>query len=372
MVKVRILKSRAGLTAASAVMALSSLGGCTADDADQDPGIGTDDSTESVAGAGQLLLHGWTVNYQSTSGGDEFVRVGEKMKFSSDYAHLVELAVRFESPEILKALLEDPSKVKLEAAHSYKKGEGGIIAEARVPMSVGPGPAGQRVATSEEWVIPKGVRELGVEVYATYDKDGAPVTVNILGKNGVYRKNVMVFGAYLPNKLALFDTMGSERRARIVEGGALVRGARALLAYSDWRLDTVSDKATMDLYVGQARNYSRFGPAIVDAFGTVEYEVTAAVSTDDGNGWHDVFFGKKDGSVALAGADGLRYALEADLGIPTNATGLRIAFHVKAFLVVPKDREIVSPKYPGQSRILLKDFWDNNGGKDYRLPIGAR
>ncbi len=370
MVKVRILKSRAGLTAASAVLALSSLGGCTAEDAEREPGMGTDDNTESVAGSGQLVLHGWTVNYQSTSGGDEFVRTGETMKVTTEYAHLIDVGFRFEDPALLQELLQDPSKIKLEAAHSYVKGDGGSITEVRVPMSVTP--SGQRVVTSEEWVIPKGVKELKVEIYGTYEKNGSKVTMAILGQHGIARTKMMVFGAYLPNKLALFDTMGGEKRSRIVEGGALVRGARALLAVTDWRLDTLSDKATIDRYVGQTRNYSRFGPAVVDAFGEIEYEVTAALSTDDGKGWQDVSFGKKDGSVALAGADGLRFAHEAGLSIPTNATGLQIAFHVRAFLVVPHDREIMNPKYPGQSRILVKEMWDNNGGKNYKLPIGER
>jgi hypothetical protein len=70
----------------------------------------------------------------------------------------------------------------------------------------------------------------------------------------------------------------------------------------------------------------------------------------------------------------LRYAHEADLGIPANAgENLKVAFHVQAFLQVPDfmPGEIQNARYAPNARILLKDVWDNNGGKDYALPIGS-
>lgn len=371
MVKVRILR---GVTAASAAaLGLASLTGCTAD-ADDSIGEASDNNTESIAGSGQLTLHGWTVHYQSTSGGDEFLRVGERMKMAVDYNHLVFLLAGYDDPALATELRADPSKVKLAVQIQYRQFDGTTADAAPIPMTVAPGASNQNTATSAEFVIPKGAARLRAEIVAQYEKAGIPQTTHVLQKAGVGRTEFVVFGAYLPNKLALFDTMGAERRSRVVEGGALVPGAQATLSVTDWRLDTVVDKTTLDLRVGQKQSGSRFGPVVVDALGSLEYEVEAAVSTDNGATYSTVRFTKKDRPDVLAQADGFRYALEAALGIPQGATGLKIAFHVKAFLQVPNyyPGDIQNARYAPGSRILLRDVWDNNDGRDYALPISAQ
>ena len=84
MIKVRILR---GLTTVgAAALTLPSLIACTTtnqDDVDVD--TGTDQNTASIAGSGVLTVHGWRLEYGSTSGGDEFIRVGEKMKVGIDF-----------------------------------------------------------------------------------------------------------------------------------------------------------------------------------------------------------------------------------------------------------------------------------------------
>ena len=158
-------------------------------------------------------------------------------------------------------------------------------------MTWAPGAGGVLVGTSPEFVIPSGAKLMSVEVVADYDKNGTPASTEVIKSQGIPNEFV-VFGAFVPNKLALFDTMGAERRTRVVEGGGVVRGAHAVLSYTDWRLDTVTEKVGMDLRIGQKTSGSRFGPVVVDALGSLEYEVTAAVSTDGGATYNPVAFSK--------------------------------------------------------------------------------
>jgi hypothetical protein len=100
--------------------------------------------------------------------------------------------------------------------------------------------------------------------------------------------------------------------------------------------------------------------------------VTASVSTDGGATYAPVAFKKVVNPAVLARPDALRYAHEADLGIPANAgENLKVAFHVQAFLQVPDfmPGEIQNARYAPKQRVLLKDVWDNNDGKDYTLPL---
>lgn len=371
MIKVRILQ---GLTAAgAAALALPSLAGCTSD-ATEDP-IGNDsaNNTESIAGSGNLALHSYSLHYTSTSGGDEFLRVGEKMTVAVGWNDVLDkLAYQFDPAQaaLRAALSADPNKVKLTLKLTYTKFD-----ESKTPSSLtmkwAPGPGGVLAGTSPEFVIPTGAKLLSVEVVADYDKNGTPASTEVIKSQGIPNEFV-VFGAFAPNKLALFDTFGAERRTRIVEGGGIVRGAHATLSYTDWRLDTVTDKAGIDLRVGQKTSASRFGPVVVDALGALDYEVTAVVSTDGGATYNPVNFSKVMHPAVLARSEGWRYALEANLGIPAEAAGaVKVAFHVKAFLQVPNfaPGEIKNARYASGARILLKDVWDNNDGKDYSLLV---
>jgi hypothetical protein len=72
MIKVRILT---GVTAAgAAALSVPSLVGCSTD-AQDDLAQGTENNTESIAGSGVFQLNYYALNYRSTSGGDEFIRV---------------------------------------------------------------------------------------------------------------------------------------------------------------------------------------------------------------------------------------------------------------------------------------------------------
>lgn len=375
MIKVRILT---GVTAAaSAALALPTLVGCSADPVDETPNDAVEqNNTAAVAGSGNIALHSYALHYASTSGGDEFLRVGEKMTVSVDFDDVLDkIAYRYDpAMAALRASLSDPSKIEIALRLTYTKfDEQKETADS--PMTWGPGSGGLTVGKSGELVIPKQVKSLSVEVLAKYkDTTGVPQTVEIIRRQGI-QSDFVVFGAFLPNKLALFDTNGGERRSRVVEGGAILKGSHATLSVTDWRLDTIVDKTSLDLRIGQKKSGSRFGPVVVDALGSLEYEVTAAVSTDGGASYQPIAaFEKITRPAVLARADGFRFSHERGIDIPGGAgPSLKIAFHVRAFLQVPSyfPGEIQNARYAPGSRILLRDVWDNNGGRDYALPIAA-
>ena len=373
MIKVRILT---GMTAASAAaLAIPSLAGCTADDGAQDVATGSEQhNTESIAGSGNLALHSYALNYTSRSGGDEFIRVGEKMTVAVAWSDVLDkIAYQFDPSQaaLRAALTADPSKLALTLKVTYTKFD-----ESKAPqdfaMTWAPGSGGALVATSAEFVIPAGSKVMSVELTAAYDKAGVPTKTEIIHGQGIPNEFV-VFGAFLPNKLALFDTVGADRRTRVVEGGAIIKGSHAVLSYTDWRLDTVTNKVGMDLRVGQRNSNSRFGTTVVDAVGSLEYEVSAAVSTDGGATYNPVNLTKVMRPSVFSRNDGWRYAMEKELEIPANAgPNMKVAFHVKAFLQVPNyfPGEVFNARYQPGQRVLLKDMWDNNDGRDYALPIG--
>jgi hypothetical protein len=366
MIKVRLLT---GVTAASAaVAALPSLAGCSQEAAqDQDVGSDSQNNTEAVAGSGELAFHGWSIAYRSTSGGDEFIRVTEKLKTSVGFNEMINL-IMYSDPVSAQTLRADPSKLEIRPKIVYTKADDSK-SEVLLPKLAWQNGAGNVLSgTSEEFVIPKGVKRLSLEYVAKFDKSGVPQTLDLLQRNGIQNEFV-VFGAFLPNKLALFDTMGAERRTRLLEGGGVIKGSHLTISVTDWRLDTVVDKTSLDLRVGKQYSGSRFGPTIVDALGALEYEVEAVVSFDDGANYVPAGLTKVMRPDVFARSEAWRFAFQSEIAVPENARGrVKIAFHVKAFLQVPQGN-IMEPRYRPGDRILLKDTWDNNDGKDYPLPI---
>lgn len=374
MVKVRILT---GVTAASAAaLAVPSLVGCGVDAEAADTGEALEENnTAAVAGTGNVALHGYSLFYASTSGGDEFIRVGEKMTTTVSFDDVLDkIAYRYDPAQasLRAALSADHDKVKLSLKVTYTKFDEQKETK-ELPMTWGPGAGGIAAGTSESFTIPEKTKAMALEVIAKYtDLAGAEKAVEVIRGQGI-PNDFVVFGAFTPNKLALFDTNGAERRTRVVEGGGAVKGANLLLSVTDWRLDTVVDKTSLDLRVGQKNSGSRFGPVVVDALGALEYEVTAAVSVDGGRSYMPLRdFQKIDRPAVLSRKDGWRFAHEASVAIPADGgPSLKIAFNIKAFLRVPSyyPGEIMNARYAPGARILLKDVWDNNGGQDYSLPI---
>ncbi len=369
MIKVRLLT---GVTAATAaVLSFPALTGCAADATTED-GSSTEDNTESLAGSGALTLHAYSLTYGSTSGGDELVRAGEKLKIACSLDDVLQLLYvgNAGDKEAVEAARKDPSSLKATARIRYTKTDGATYDAPAMPLSFAPGAGGVLVGQSQELVVPKGARRMKVEISAEMKLAGVPQTRDLLGPHAIPAA-FAIFGAYLPNKLALFDTENGGRRTRIVEGGAVRAGSHLTLSVTDWRLDTIVDKSRLDLRIGQKQNYGRFGATLGDAFGALEYEVSAAVSTDGGKSYQPLGLHKVDRPDVLG--NGPRYTFEEMVDVAAGAgPSVKVAFHVRAILAVPNyaSGEIQNARYSPGQRVVLADAWDNNGGQDYTLPIG--
>lgn len=369
MIKVRLLT---GVTAATAaVLSFPALTGC-AGDATAEDGSSSADNTESFAGSGALTLHGYSLTHGSTSGGDDLVRAGERLKVSCSLEDVLQLlhVGNAGDKEAIDAARKDPASLKAAARVRYTKTDGSTYDAPAMPLAFAPGAGGVMVGQSQEVVVPKGVRRMKLEISAEVKLAGVPVTRDLLASHAIPAE-LPIFGAYLPNKMALFDTEGGGRRSRIVEGGAVKAGARLTLAVTDWRLDTVVDKSRLDTRIGQKQNYGRFGATLGDAFGALEYEVSAAVSTDGGKTYQPLGLHKVDRPDVLNNAS--RFTFEEGVDVAAGAgPAVKVAFHVRAVLAVPSyaPGEIQNPRYAPGQRVVLADVWDNNGGQDYTLPIG--
>lgn len=370
MVKVRILTG-----VGAAVLTIPAVG-CAVDHQDDDVASDSSNQTQAIdPGAGALTLHSYSMFYGSTSGGDEFVRVGEKLKVTLAFNEALDMLYVGDAGDqaAIDALRADPSKLSLVAKVTYTKFDESK-SDVTLPVTFAPGAGGVLAGSSAELVVPNGTKLLKTELVASYERNGAPQVRELLSTHGI-QSELVVFGGFAPDKLALFDTQGSERRTRIVEGGGVEKGAHLTLSVTDYRLDTVVDKTSLDLRIGQKNSYSRFGASIVDALGSLEYVVGVAYSTDGGATYQGADLQKVTRPEVLSRNESWRFAFQQLLNIPANAgLNVKIAFHVQAYLVVPSyyPGEVFNAKYQPGQRVLLKDVWDNNGGSNFSLPIASQ
>lgn len=360
MIHVRVLR---GITVAgTAALSLPTLIGCgPADEVlGEDPGVDSQEATASLAGTGTVSLTGYYLDYKSTSGGDEFIRVGEKLKVIVDRATLLSYA----------DVPASATSVSLAAIVRYTHADDSTVDTKEMKLTTSTGAGGVSLGTSPQFTVPKGVKRMQVHLFVDYKDAGESKRVDITSWLGT--RDFTVFGAFLPNKFAFFDAQGTTMRTRLIEGGKAVRGAHLTLSVTDWRLDTVVDRSKFDLHVGEQMSGGRFGPVVVPAFGELQYEVEAAISTDSGATYHYETFNKVTASPVFGIFDYGRFTFEKEIAVPSDAGAtIKIAYHIKAFLQVPS-YSVMNPKYAQGARILLREAWDNNGGQDYPVSVGNK
>jgi hypothetical protein len=369
MIRVRLLTQVAA--AGTAMVSLPAIG-CAATHG-EDLSDGALAETAISAGSGTLTLNNWSMLYASTSNGDEFLRVGERLTANVAFDEAVDMLFFGDlgDREAVDAIRRDPSKLKLTFRATYRRFDDSKVELAPVAVTFARGAGGSLFGTTPEIVIPTGTKGLTVDFVAEYMKNGALTTKPLLATHGG-TADFVVFGAYGHNKLALFDTMGGDRRTRIVEGGGVVRDADLVLSVTDWRLDTIVERSTLDLRYGRQRSYSRFGPIDIDAIAPLDYVVSAVISTDGGATYQPLQLDKIDRPDVVDKRQWGRYAFQKLTRIAADAgPNVKIAFHIQAFLQVPmySSSEITDARYSPGQRVLLKDIWDNNGGANYTLPI---
>jgi hypothetical protein len=361
--RVRIVETLGGVAgAAFALVPVAS--GCAAHP-QQPATTGSDQAQANTVGTahqGSIVLHDWSFIH---SGDDEFVRTGDSITGLVDFLNVVDLL-----PGGRDTYQNKPDTVKLTMKATFYGPDGHEASSTTSAVTWGM-ESGSMTGRADAFTVPGGAPFMDLD-YTVEATDASFPPFSLAGR--LQTKNrFAVFGAYLPNKLALFDNDGSGApRTRVVEGGDLVRGTNPTLSYTDWRADRVVNRSQLDTTYGQRYSGNRFGPSIVDAQGDVEYEISIAYSTDGGQSFHGLSLVRNVMPPVLQSQDDLRRAAyEGQLPLPADARDVQLAFHVQAFLVVPNyyPGEVMNPKYGPGARVPLADQWDNNGGSNYRFEL---
>ena len=354
MIRIHVRPQVRNLALASVALGAFANIGCAAnttdDSADLEQGLTTS------PGTGIIRIQNFGLGYSSTSGGDEFIRVGERMTAQLSFDELI-----YTFPYDERASLS-PANVKAVTRLTWRDAAGKTNGTAEVALRWGG--ANNKTGTSDTFVIPANAASFAIDFFIT-----AP-SGSFLASERFRTNNVFpIFGYDLKAKTALFDNTG---RYRVVEGGNLVAGGSALVSMVDWRADAVVNRSSLDTYYGKTRQGSRFGTVIVDARAPIEYEIGVAY-TVDGRVWKGAgLLATPNARVLQTQNDTRRTSYEALIGLPQQGE-LRLAFNVRAILVVPNyGSEVFDARYrPGQ-RVELANRWENAGGADYRLPVSAR
>ena len=353
MIRIQVRPQLRSLALAGVALGAFANVGCAAD---TDTSAELEQALITAPGTGVIRVNGYALAYSSTSGGDEFIRVGERMTAQLSFD---ELRYTFPSPERDSLT---PENVTVVTRLTWRDAAGATNGTAEVPVRWGG--ANRKTGTSSNFVIPANAASFVIDFFVTAPS-GSFLASERFRVNNVFP----IFGFDRNAKTALFDNSASYR---IVEGGNLVTGGSALVSMVDWRADAIVDRWRLDTYYGKTRQGSRFGTVIVDARAPVEYEIGVAY-TVDGRTWTGTsLLAAPNAPVLQTQSDTRRTAYQGLIGLP-QAGELRMAFNVRAFLVVPNyGSEVFDARYrPGQ-RVELANRWDNAGGADYRLPISAR
>lgn len=366
MIKVRILKGvQVGLTGATGFAALTgSIGACAApedgDDAAtsgesaltvQDPGTGVFELTWTY---GTPTGYSFALGQSST---DEYVRAGEKMTFAVPAYFMW---TRLHPNDAVPSDVTRLEKLSATVNAVFMK-NGAAYATQSVATTGWRGTQPYELAaTTAQLTIAAKAEAVRFELtLADADDPAAHAT---LGQGDFLE--VPVFGGTIPNKTALFDTMGSTMRTRILEGGNPVAGASLAVGYSDWRAATLVDASSIDRQIGTATSYGRFGAFDMPIYGDLVYEVAMAYAVD--GQWQSESLLAVNAKSRLMPPYG-RTAYEGAMALPSGAQKIEVYFHVKAFVVADyaKYPNVTSKKYADGDRVLVREKWDNENGKAY-------
>lgn len=354
---VNVQRIHTGVAAASTLLAATGAGalGCAEETlTDEDVGVADD---ELNPGSAQLVLTGYPGYYQiqlTSSTTDEFVRVGESIKFRLP-AWLMW--------EILYPNQPLPTDAKLKKLKATVKTTWFDKAKALSTKTF---------TTTTSWTGSQYSLEVMTgagKVVTKTDSFQMAITITDSANTSASAsipasqiQAVQVFGGELPNKSLLFDQTNGTLRQRVVDGDLLVKGSAVTLGYSDWRADQIVDKMMLDTQIGVATTSGRGGSYQAPIYGQLTYQVMYGYSTDGGKTFGPEKSMSPNTASRFLGAN--RTAYESVENIPSTSTNVQFYFHIKAILTADYSGywNITSKWYADNQQILLKERWDNPNG----------
>lgn len=359
MIKVRVTK--AGLAGASSFLALSGgLAACAVEPVEETESAETAESGLTVRNPGTGVFeltwaYGTTTGYTFSANNsvDEYVRVGESMKFSVPAYFLWQRLYPNDAMPTDEARLDQlAAKVKVV----FVKANGMSTSRVLAAKSWEGAQSWDRRTTTASFNVPKGTVGVRFEMAIS---DAADATKTATLGQGDFLE-VPVVGGRLPDKTLLFDTDYGRLRQRVLEGGNPVSGAKLSLGYTDWRAASLVDASKIDKQIGTAKAYGRFGSFEMPVMGELEYEITCEAAVD--GKWQDAQALAANAASRLLPAG--RTAYEGSLAVAKGAKAIELVFRVKAYLKVDysKVSNLTWRKYQDGERILVADRWDNENG----------
>ena len=315
-------------------------------------------------GSARVVLSGFPGYYElqvvdSTT--DEFVRVGETLRVTIPAWMLWEAAHPNESMPADALLKKLTAKVKVAFLD-----RGHVLRTDTLTLESWAGTQYSLEGQSTDFVIPPKTDALAFSVVVR-DASNPSVEATISQSE---LHSVWVFGGELPDKTLLFDNNAGALRERVIESGTIVKGAKVLFGYTDWRADQMVDKAKLNTQIGVATMSGRGGNYSAPIYGQLVYQLLYGASFDGG-----VTF---QAEVELAGnttskiLGGNRTDYEAPLVIPPGASQLQLYVHIKATLIADYSSyvNITEKWYSDNQHILIKEVWDNPNGPstNYVIP----
>lgn len=359
MIRIHVRPQLRNLAVAAVALGSIANAGCAAETSEETGEL--EEGLTTAPGRGIVRFQGFSFGYQSSTGGDEFVRTGERLVAELSFD---ELTYTFDNADRTNLT---PANVKATARITWLDAAGAPKGTANVPVKWGTGTTA-RVGTTASFVVPKATAAFSLDFFV----EGGGKTF-LLSERVQVPHTFPIFGFELPSKLALFDNGPTGPRTRIVEGGNLVAGSNARVSMLDWRADAIVDRSRLDVRYGRRMAGGRFGSVVVDAVAPIEYEIGVAYTADGTNWSGSDLLSTANARVLQTQNDPRRVAFEGSIALPRTSRELRMAFHVRAFLVVPNyGSDVFDTRYAPGSRVLLADRWDNLGGADYRLPVSTR
>lgn len=362
MIKVRVVRGiQTGLPLASGLLALSGIvTACTAPEEGED--FDSDESALTVTNPGTGVFElGWAwgtptgYSFTAKNSTDEYVRALEKMTFSIPATFL------WSQLHPSEAFPEDMARLKSLSATvsiTYYK-QGASYGQTSVKTTSWQGEnAFNLTSETTSFIVSRRAQAMRFAIQIK-DSGASPPVTKTLDESSFFE--IAVIGGTLPQKTLLFDSVGSNLRSRVLEGGNPVRGAELALGYTDWRAATLVDASAIDRQIGTATSFGRFGPIEVPIYGELEHEITYGAAID--GVWQDEQPLVANGKSRLLPPTG-RVAYEGSLSLPKSAQGLQLYFHVKTFLKVDysKHQNVTSRRYADGERRLVREKWDNENG----------
>ncbi|MET0591957.1 MAG: hypothetical protein ABW133_04610 [Polyangiaceae bacterium] len=290
---------------------------------------------------------------------DEFIRTGEQLDIR---VAISTLWYRLHPSEPFPSEITRAQSLRAEYRVIFQN-KGVTVRELRLASGAWTGSdVWSLSATTPSFLVPStGVDEIAFEVTISDAADEGH-TVNFAADDF---PSVQVFGAELPLKHLLFDSLGTSLRNRIIERGDLFRNNVFALSYTDWRANTLIDSASVDREIGRAIGFGRFGQYEMPIYGEIVYEISCGVGRDGNFAGEQPLVANTNSRVLPYGQG--RTAYEANIYAYGNAVNLY--FHVRPYLYADysKYTNVTSKRYSDYQRIFLQDRerWDNENGQAF-------